>query len=98
MLRVGGGAALGYGPIAGSPELRETVCERMRARGSEASVERTVITNGAQQAIELVLRTFVERSFAAYEILDPQKVECERLQQWANNPAVTDLLLRTAAG
>jgi len=57
-----GASVLGYGPTAGELGLRETIAETMRGAGSEnATPDRTLVTSGAQQAIELVFRTFVER-------------------------------------
>jgi len=59
-----GSSILGYGPTAGSSGLRETIAATMREAGSDVSPERTLVTSGAQQAIELVFRTFVERGDA----------------------------------
>jgi DNA-binding transcriptional MocR family regulator len=64
VLKKNGPAILGYGPTAGSYALRETIAATMRETGSDASPERTLVTNGAQQAIELVFRTFVDRGEA----------------------------------
>jgi 2-aminoadipate transaminase len=64
VLKKDGAAILGYGPTAGSPGLRETIAATMRENGSEVTPERTLVTSGAQQAIELVFRTFVERGDA----------------------------------
>ena len=61
VLKKDGPAILGYGPTAGSFDLRETIAATMREAGSDVSPERTLVTSGAQQAIELVFRTFVER-------------------------------------
>jgi GntR family transcriptional regulator/MocR family aminotransferase len=55
---------LAYGPTAGHPALKETIAAEMRRKGSPAGPEDILITNGAQQAIELVFRTFVERGDA----------------------------------
>jgi len=52
---------LSYGPTAGHQPLRELLSERMRAAGSAVGAEDVLITNGAQQAIELVFNTFLER-------------------------------------
>jgi DNA-binding transcriptional MocR family regulator len=60
-LRHEGPQALGYGPTAGHPRLRQLLAARMRDRGSEIDAENVLITNGAQQAIDLVLHTFLER-------------------------------------
>jgi GntR family transcriptional regulator/MocR family aminotransferase len=56
--------ALAYGPTAGYPALKETIAADMRRKGSPTGPEDILITNGAQQAIELVFRTFVERGDA----------------------------------
>ena len=41
--------------------LRERICALMRAKGVRCDVENVLITNGAQQAIELAGRLFIER-------------------------------------
>lgn len=64
-LRDGGARTLGYGPTAGHPLLREWIAGSMRARGSSVDPETILITNGAQQAIDLVFHTFLERGDAA---------------------------------
>jgi DNA-binding transcriptional MocR family regulator len=61
VLAENGAAVLGYGPTAGSPQLRETIAKKMRDDGSVVESDSILITSGAQQAIELVFRTFVER-------------------------------------
>jgi GntR family transcriptional regulator/MocR family aminotransferase len=50
-----------YGPTTGHLGLRETIAARMRAAGSQVRADELLITNGAQQAIELVFHTFLER-------------------------------------
>ena len=47
---------LSYGPTAGYPALKETIAEEMRRKGSPVGPEDILVTNGAQQAIELVFR------------------------------------------
>ena len=56
-----GSSILGYGATAGQSSLRETIAAEMVAKGSPASADGILITNGAQQALELVFRAFVER-------------------------------------
>ena len=56
-----GSAILGYGPTAGQPALREIVSADMQRHGSTVSADEILITNGAQQALHLVLSSFVER-------------------------------------
>lgn len=63
-LRRGGADVLGYGPIAGHMPLREWIAREMSAGGSAVRPEDVLVTNGAQQAIDLVMHTFVERGDA----------------------------------
>ncbi len=51
-----GAHALQYGERAGHEGLREVVAQRMRIHGITTSPEEILITNGAQQAIDLILR------------------------------------------
>jgi len=60
-LRDGAERFLTYGPTAGHLPLREHLAEQMRESGSRIGAEEILITNGAQQAIELVFHTFLER-------------------------------------
>jgi len=59
-LRERGAEILSYGPTAGYAPLRAEIAAGMRARGSRVSADDLVITNGSQQAIEIVLRAFVD--------------------------------------
>jgi DNA-binding transcriptional MocR family regulator len=52
---------LTYGPTAGHLPLREQIAAQMREAGSKVESENLLVTNGAQQAIELVFHTFLER-------------------------------------
>jgi DNA-binding transcriptional MocR family regulator len=52
--------ALAYGPTAGHTPLRETIAHGMRARGMPATADDVLVTNGAQQALEIVFRAFVD--------------------------------------
>lgn len=54
-------AVLAYGPTAGQEPLRELIAARMRSAGSDVEPDDVLVTNGAQQAIELVFHTFIER-------------------------------------
>ena len=56
-----GPSILGYGPTAGHAPLRETIAEGMRRDGSRVTPGQILVTNGAQQAIELVFRGFLDR-------------------------------------
>lgn len=60
VLRERGAEVLGYGPPSGYAPLREVIAARMRARGGRLTCDEVVITNGSQQAIEIVLRAFVD--------------------------------------
>ena len=59
-----GAEALSYGPTAGHTPLRETIALSMRGKGMPATPEDVLVTNGAQQALEIVFRAFVERGDA----------------------------------
>ncbi len=63
-LRESGRELLSYGPTAGHPPLRDLLASRMRDEGSRIEPENILIANGAQQAIELVFHTFLERGDA----------------------------------
>ncbi len=51
--------ALQYGPTPGDPALRRELVSLMGSRGIDASVERTVVTHGAQQALEFIGRVLL---------------------------------------
>ena len=53
-------AAFQYGLTQGDPKLRTALAARMGARGIEALADRTIVTHGSQQAIELMGRVLVE--------------------------------------
>lgn len=55
-----GGEALGYGPAAGDPELREVLAERLRGRGLPAEPSRLLVVGGAQQGLDLVFRAALD--------------------------------------
>jgi 2-aminoadipate transaminase len=46
--------ALQYGPTEGYTPLRQFICERMQRYGIDAEPANVVITNGAQQALDLI--------------------------------------------
>ncbi len=60
VLRREGAQALQYGPSEGYGPLREYLVERMRRYGVPAEVDNILITNGSQQALDLVGRIFVD--------------------------------------
>lgn len=51
-----GGELLKYGDCAGYKPLRETIAERLRIHGVSVDWDEILITNGAQNGIELILR------------------------------------------
>jgi 2-aminoadipate transaminase len=56
-----GAEILSYGPTSGFLPLREAIAADMRRKGSKAAAEGILITNGSQQAVELVFRTLIDR-------------------------------------
>ena len=52
--------ALGYGPGAGALKLREQLTSLMATEGIEADPHQIVVTDGAQQGLELVAKIFCE--------------------------------------
>jgi 2-aminoadipate transaminase len=57
-------ASLQYGPTDGMRELREQIAKVMADEGAQARVDDIMITSGGQQAIDLSIRTFVDRGDA----------------------------------
>ena len=58
-LDAGGASLLSYGPTSGHPPLRAALAERMAA-GSGVGPEDVLVTNGAQQALDLAFRAFLD--------------------------------------
>lgn len=58
-LRRNGGEALQMGPADGYPPLKEYIAAQMAKMGMHAKPEEILITNGCQQALDLVRRVFV---------------------------------------
>jgi DNA-binding transcriptional MocR family regulator len=56
----GGTSALGYGPVPELASLRERLVDLMRDEGVEAEPHQVLVTNGAQQALELIAKIFLE--------------------------------------
>src|SRR3990172_9152720 len=52
--------ALQYGPTPGDPALRRELTSLMARRGIDASADRTVVTHGAQQALEFLGRVLLD--------------------------------------
>ncbi len=55
-----GGALLEYGSGLGHPGLREFLATRMRAHGIAVGAEQVLVTHGAQQGLDLVMRMLVQ--------------------------------------
>lgn len=53
--------SLAYGPAQGSLPLREWIAEDMTRRGMPTDPDEVLITNGSQQAIDLIARAFLDR-------------------------------------
>ncbi len=52
-------AVIPYGPVQGDLSLREAMTKSVKPLGLSLVPEETIVTNGAQQAIDLVARSFV---------------------------------------
>jgi 2-aminoadipate transaminase len=61
VLTTNGGKALQYGATEGYTPLREFLSEKMKKYDVPAEVENVVITNGSQQALDLVGRIFLDK-------------------------------------
>ncbi|MEV4005515.1 PLP-dependent aminotransferase family protein [Actinomadura sp. NPDC049753] len=55
-----GAEALQYGSAQGDERLREHICEVMSLEGIQASADDVVVTVGAQQALDLITKIFVD--------------------------------------
>lgn len=55
-----GAEALQYGPTDGYPPLKEFLVEKMQKYGVPAKEENILITNGSQQALDLIAKVFVD--------------------------------------
>jgi len=60
VLRTEGVEVLSYGPTAGHHGLRESIAGAMSRRGSRITSEGILVTNGSQQALDLVFRTLLD--------------------------------------
>ncbi|MGC8826289.1 MAG: PLP-dependent aminotransferase family protein [Anaerolineae bacterium] len=56
-----GACALQYGPTDGYPPLKEFLVEKMQKYGVPAEMENVLITNGSQQALDLIGKVFINR-------------------------------------
>jgi len=55
-----GGAALGYGPAAGDPALREALAARLARRGLDVDASGILVVGGAQQGLDLLFRALLD--------------------------------------
>lgn len=60
VIKRGRGGELDYRPGLGHPDLRDFLANRMRAHGIAARADQVLVTQGAQQGLDLVLRLLVE--------------------------------------
>ena len=51
---------LSYGESLGHEPLRQTIAERMRARGAEVDEDSVLVTNGSQQGLDLISRALFD--------------------------------------
>jgi 2-aminoadipate transaminase len=61
VLRNEGPKALQYGPTEGYTPLRQYLVDRMRKYGVPAEEENILLTNGSQQALDLIGKVFVDK-------------------------------------
>ena len=59
LIRENGAEALQYGSGQGHPKLREQICDVMALEGIRAHPDDVIITTGAQQALDLISRIFI---------------------------------------
>ncbi len=60
VLKRDGRSVLGYGPPGGYPPLRALIARQMRQRGMEVAEEEIIVTNGSQQALDLLARALID--------------------------------------
>ena len=60
MLRENGAQALQYSATEGNEQLRQLICDYSASFGINTAVENTLITNGSQQALDLVGKVFID--------------------------------------
>jgi 2-aminoadipate transaminase len=60
VLRENGSKALQYGVTEGYVPLREEICDYCESFGIQTDVENTLITNGSQQALDLIGKIFID--------------------------------------
>jgi len=64
VLKSRGASLFGYGDPQGDPSLRQTIVKRMQLHGICVSESEVLITNGAQQAMELIFKLLVSNASA----------------------------------
>lgn len=97
-----------YGENSGDPRLRERIAERMRPRGVEVDPSRVLVTNGAQQGLDLICKLLLEPGdsviveaptyFGALQLFDIYEASCQsvELDEGGIIPESLDEALRTA--
>lgn len=53
--------ALQYGPTEGSPDLRQQIVLRYKAKGIDLTIDNILITSGSQQGLDLIAKLFLEK-------------------------------------
>lgn len=104
-----GPTALQYGAGAGHPSLKERLCALMAEEGLEADPELVVVTHGAQQALDLVAKVFLDPgdelaveapcyvgALAAFRTYEPRFVEIPLDEEGMRVDLLEEALLRGA--
>lgn len=100
------GSALQYGTTEGYPPLREYIAQRYRKiEGLDVSPDEILITNGSQQALDLVGKVFIDRQDAiaierpgylgaiqAFSVYEPQFHPVPLLEDGVNLDRLADVL------
>lgn len=60
LMEISGQEALQYGPTEGSYGLREQICKLLKREGLRAHPDNIIITSGAQQALDILGKLFLE--------------------------------------
>ena len=84
------GRAFQYGPTEGFYEVRELACRLMRRSGLKVHPDEVLITAGAQQALDLIAKTFIDEgdeiiveapsyvgALNAFRVFQPQVISVE---------------------
>ena len=81
ILEHAGNQALQYGPTDGYPPLKEFLVEKMQKYGVSAEMENVFLTNGSQQALDLVGKVLINRGDV---IVTEEPTYLGALQAWAS--------------